>query len=260
MTEPARDAWNPDVYGRFAKERSQPFFDLVDLVEKPVRRAVDLGCATGELTRELHRRIGAEETLGIDSSPAMIEKSRPFAGGGVTIESGDLSFFSPERPFDLVFSNAAIHWVPDHAALLTRLTRAVAPRGQLAIQVPANHDHPAHRAAAEVASEEPFRSALAGHVHPRHVLAPEAYAALLVGLGYAEPLVRLHVYVHELPSRDAVVDWVRGTLLTDYQSRLSPAVFEAFVVRYRRRLAEVLPDTEPFVFTFNRILFRARKK
>src|SRR5438552_909913 len=166
MAEPDRDAWNPDVYARFARERSQPFFDLLDLVEGPVRRAVDLGCATGELTRELHRRLDAEETLGIDSSPAMIAKSAPFAGDGVTVEAGDIATFGPARPFDLVFSNAALHWVPDHSALLERLTRAVASRGQLAVQVPANHDHPAHRAAAEVAREEPFRSALGGHVHP----------------------------------------------------------------------------------------------
>ncbi|HEV8268920.1 MAG TPA: methyltransferase domain-containing protein, partial [Thermoanaerobaculia bacterium] len=96
MAEPKRDSWNPDVYARFARERSQPFFDLVDLVEKPVRRAVDLGCATGELTRELHRLVEPEETLGIDNSPAMIEKSRPFAGNGVTIELGDIASFMPE--------------------------------------------------------------------------------------------------------------------------------------------------------------------
>ncbi|HEV8267244.1 MAG TPA: methyltransferase domain-containing protein, partial [Thermoanaerobaculia bacterium] len=226
---------------------------------KPVRRAVDLGCATGELTRELHRLVEAGETLGIDNSSAMIEKSRPFAGNGVTIELGDIASFMPERPFDLVFSNAAIHWVPDHPALLARLTRAVAPGGQLAVQVPANHDHPAHRAAAEVAGEEPFRSALSGEVHPCHVLPPEAYAALLVQVGYAEPRVRLQVYVHRLPTRDAVVDWVRGTLLTHYQSRLSEVDFARFVERYRERLAEVLPDTAPFVFTFKRILFWGRR-
>jgi len=256
----SRDAWNSEQYGRFAAERRQPFLDLLALLH-PIAggHAVDLGCGTGELTRALHERLGLAETLGIDSSPAMLGRSAAFAGKGVRFVSGDIATFAPERTLDLVFSNAAIHWVPDHAGLIARLTRSLAESGQLAFQVPANFDHPSHVAAEDTAGEEPFRSALAGSAHPRNVLPPEAYSALLDRLGFSDQTVRLQVYGHHLESREEVVEWVKGSLLTDYEKRLPRELYPRFLERYRDRLFATLPDERPFFFTFKRILARASR-
>ncbi len=207
---------------------------------------------------ELHRRTGATETLGIDSSEAMLAKAQAHTGGGVRFERGDIAEFAPDERFDLVFSNAAYHWVPDHPALLARLTRAVNPGGQLAFQVPDNFDHPSHRAAQETAATEPYASALGGMPHPRNVLAPEAYAAILDRLGYAEQTVRLQVYGHRLESREGVVAWVEGSLLSDYRRRLPPDLYARFLDSYRQRLFKILPDEHPFFFTYRRILARAK--
>lgn len=254
------DTWNPDRYGRFAAERRQPFLDLLALLHPiPGGHVVDLGCGTGELTRALHERLGAAETLGIDSSAAMLGKSAAFAGKGIRFEAGDIATFAPTRSFDLVFSNAAIHWVPDHPDLIARLTRAVAPNGQFAFQVPANFDHPSHVAAEQTAGEEPFAAALQGSAHPRYVLPPEAYSALLDRLGFTDQTVRLQVYGHHLDSREEVVEWVKGSLLTDYEKRLPGELFPRFLERYRERLFEMLPDQRPFFFTFKRILVRASR-
>ena len=254
------DRWNPEQYGRFAAERRQPFLDLLALVHPiPDGRAVDLGCGTGELTRALHERLGLAETLGIDSSEAMLAKAQNVAGHGLRFERRDIAAFEPDRLFDLVFSGAALHWVPEHPRLLERLARAVAPRGQLAFQVPANFDHPSHTAAEEVAREEPFRSALGDTAHPSNVLAPETYAALLDRLGFSEQNVRLQVYGHHLASREEVVEWVKGSLLTDYEKRLPPELFARFLDRYRERLFAILPDERPFFFPFKRILARASR-
>ncbi len=254
------DAWDPATYGRFADERARPFFDLLDLVAPiPGGRAVDLGCGTGELTAELHRRTGAAETLGVDSSEAMLAKAAPHAGGGLRFERGDIAEFAPAEPFDLVFSNAAYHWLPDHPALLSRLTQAVKPGGQLAFQVPDNFGHPSHVAAEATAAEEPFARALGGTAHPRHVLAPETYASILDLLGYGEQTVRLQVYGHHLGSREDVVTWVEGSLLSEYRRRLPSELYARFVERYRERLFAMIPDERPFFFTFRRILARARR-
>jgi trans-aconitate 2-methyltransferase len=254
------DGWNPDVYARFAGERRRPFDDLLALVAPiPGGRAVDLGCGTGELTRELHQKTAARETFGIDSSAAMLAKSEPYSGGGVRFERGDIATFAPPDPFDLVFSNAALHWVPDHPALLERITAAVAPGGQLAFQVPDNFDHPSHRAAEETAAREPFRSALGGVPHPRNVLAPEAYAAILDRLGYTDQTVRLQVYGQRLPSREDVVRWVEGSLLSEYRRRLPPELYDVFVGEYREELFRRIPDERPYFFTYGRILARARR-
>jgi trans-aconitate 2-methyltransferase len=254
------DSWDPEKYARFSAERSRPFYDLLDLITPiPGGSAVDLGCGSGELTCVLHERTRAAETLGVDSSEAMLAKAAAHAGGGLRFERGNLAAFAPPEPLDLIFSNAACHWVPDHAALLARLTKAVRPGGQLAFQVPDNFDHPSHRAAEEVAAEAPFATALGGSPHPRNVLAPELYAAILDRLGYRDATVRLHVYGHHLDSREGVVAWVEGSLLSEYRRRLSAERYEQFLGRYREQLFAMVPDERPFFFTFRRILVHARR-
>ena len=257
MTE---DTWNPNQYERFQDERTQPFHDLLALVQpRPGMRVVDLGCGTGELTAVLHRRLQARETLGIDSSSAMLAKSAAHAGDGLEFEQRDVSEFTAPRAYDLVFSNACLQWLPGHENLLSRLTEAVDGGGQLAVQVPANHDHPSHTLAHEVASEAPFRDALHGYVRSNPVLEPEAYAQLLHRLGYRDQHVRLQVYSHHLSSRDDVVEWVKGTLLTDYQRRLPADLWPRYLERYRARLLPRLDDAQPYFYSFKRILFWGRR-
>ena len=254
------DAWQPDTYARFAAERRRPFFDLLDMVSPlPGGRAVDLGCGTGELTRELHLRTGAAETVGLDSSEAMLAKAAPLAEGGLRFERTDIAAFSPREEFDLVFSNAALHWVPDHPHLLARLAAALRPGGQLAFQVPDNFDHASHRAAERVAGEEPFASALGGRPHPREVRAPEAYAEILFRLGLENPFVELRVYGHPLDSGEDVVRWVEGSLLSEYRRRLPPDLYSRFIERYREVLFTMIPDERPYFFTFRRILAHGRR-
>lgn len=250
--------WNPEQYEQFRAERARPFFDLLSLVQpRDGMRVVDLGCGTGELTRELHRKLGAAETIGVDSSETMLAKCGSFAGEGLRFERADLLAFDRGAPFDLVFSNAALHWVADHAAVLERLVGLLAPGGQLAVQVPAMDAYPSHTIAAEVAGAAPFRDALDGYVRPTHVLAPSDYALLLGRLGCAEQHVRMQVYTHSLPTPAGVIEWVKGAALTAYEQRLSPELYSQFVARYRERLLETLPDERPFLFPYERILLWA---
>ena len=252
----AQDVWNPERYDRFRDERRRPFFDLLALVRpRPGMRVVDLGCGSGELTAELHRHLRAADTLGLDSSAAMLAKSDAFAADGLRFARGDIADFASGPTHDLVFSNAALHWLPAHEALFARLTAALAPGGQLAVQMPANFDHPSHTVAAEVAAEPSFRDALGGRAHAAdNVRAPEDYARILDRLGYADQHVRLQVYGPHLASREEVVAWTSGTLLTDYERRLSPDDYARFVARFRERLMPRLEDTRPYFFTFKRLL------
>jgi trans-aconitate 2-methyltransferase len=251
----AQDAWNPSQYERFRAERRQPFDDLVALVRvRPRMRVIDLGCGTGDLTAELHDRLAAVETVGLDRSPAMLERSAANPRPGLRFIAGDVGELDAAGAYDLVFSNATLQWLPDHAGLFARLVRALASGGQLAVQMPANFDHPSHATAREIASEEPFARALAGRARFPEVLAPEDYAVLLDRIGFAEQHVRLQVYAHRLAARDEVVEWIRGTGLTAYESVLSPELFAEFLARYRERLLPRLEDRRPFLYPFKRIL------
>ena len=241
--------WSPEQYARFASERKQPFTDLVSLIEpRPRMRVVDLGCGAGELTRELHEALGAEETVGIDDSETMLLKAGHFGGEMLRFEQGSIEAFVTNRPYDLIFSNAALHWIANHEQLLARLTTFLSPRGQLAVQMPHNDDHPSHSVAADVARDFGLEP------RPDHVLPVQRYAELLHRLGYARQHVRLQVYGHVLPSADDVVEWVRGALLTHYQSRLPADRFEEFLSAYRTRLRRVLGDARPFFYTYKRVL------
>jgi trans-aconitate 2-methyltransferase len=251
-------AWSVAQYERFKAERAQPFVDLLALVQPaPKPRVLDLGCGTGELTRRLHDALGASQTVGLDSSESMLAKSAAFAGGGLSFRVGRIEDFLASAQVELLFSNAALHWVPDHPALLARLAKAIAPGGQLAVQMPANFDHPSHTVAAEVSAEPPFADHVRGG-HRSAVLAPEAYARLLHEHGFAEQHVRVQVYGHVLAGPEEVVEWVKGSLLTDYQSRLPPELFVRFVARYREVLLSRLGDARPYFFTFKRLLLWAR--
>lgn len=240
--------WNPDQYERFKQERAQPFHDLLALIEhRPRMRVADLGCGTGELTRELHDHLQAEETIGVDNSETMLLKSKAFEGEMLRFERGEIDSFLADKPFDLIFSNAALHWVPDHEKLLHQFVALLSPRGQVAIQFPANDDHPSHRIAAELALEYGIKP------RPDYLLPVERYATLLHHLGFKRQHVRLQVYTHELPSSEAVVEWVRGALLTDYQSRLGDRFLE-YLEKYRSRVVAALGPVTPFLYTYNRVL------
>jgi trans-aconitate 2-methyltransferase len=262
MSSAAADVWNPEQYERFARERRQPFDELVGLLAPcPGGRVVDLGCGTGELTVELHRATGAATTLGIDSSAAMLERAP--SAEGVRFAVGDIRTFAPDEPVDVIFANAALQWVPDHVPLLANLTTLLAPRGQLAIQMPYNHDHPSHTVSAAVAREEPFASAMGGDPPPDpvalNVRTPTRYAELLHELGFVDQHVRMQVFAHVLDSTADVVEWTKGTSLTRFERALPDELYDAFVERYRERLVAELGDHQPYLYAFKRILLRARR-
>lgn len=250
------DTWNPTQYDKFQAEREKPFFDLVDMIEpRPGMRIVDLGCGTGRLTRALHERGAARETIGIDRSPKMLEQQGYDLPPSLRFEVGAIEDFPGTLgTFDLIFSNAAFHWVADHRSLLDRLARALAPGGQIAFQLPAQHDTTTHIVADELAAAEPYRSALKGWNRAQPVLGPDEYARVLYRLGFADPQVRLIVYPHVLARRDDVIEWVKGTLLTEYARHLPAEMYEAFLRDYRSQLLPRLEATEPFFYPFKRIL------
>jgi trans-aconitate 2-methyltransferase len=258
-------SWDPAQYRRFAAERAQPFHDLLDkLGDRPVRRAVDLGCGPGELTVVAAERLGVERMTGIDHSPAMLAAAAELVSERVAFEVGDISAWTSDADHDLVLAAASLQWVPDHREVLTRWVAALAPGGRLAVQVPANAHAPAHVVAARVAASDPHRAAFGPTGPPpdpvaANVLAPDEYARILHDLGCVDIDVDLHVYPHVLPSTRDVVEWVKGTTLTRFEAVMTADAYAAFLRDYEHELLDEIGDTAPCFFPFSRILFVATR-
>jgi trans-aconitate 2-methyltransferase len=258
--------WDPKQYHKFQAERSAPFFDLLALVEfRPNLKVVDLGCGTGELTRQLADALPNSNVTGIDSSSQMLDAARAasFAGANPStslrtslhFEQGDQSQLTGE--WDLIFSNAALQWSENHAELIPNLYRRLAAGGQIAVQVPSNHNHISHQIYRETASEEPFKSILNGFQRYAPVLSIDDYARLFFECGAEEILVFEKVYPHILEDSNAVVEWISGTALVPYFERLGEYK-EEFVNAIRVKMRAAIPDT-PVFYPFRRTLFSARK-
>jgi len=256
--------WDPEQYRRFATERAQAFHDLVALIEPDsIERAVDLGCGPGELTALAADRLGVGQMLGIDNSPAMLDKAAEHASATVRFENGDIAEWGSDAGVDLVLAAASLQWVSDHEKVIGRWAAALRPGGQIAIQVPANSAQPSHVVARQIAEREPYLSLFGPEGPPAdpvrdNVLEPEEYAQILYDLGFERQVVRLQVYPHVLPSSRHVVEWVRGTTLTRFEKRLDAASFASFVDDYEKQLLAVLGEHAPFFFPFRRILMWAR--
>ncbi len=255
--------WQPNQYGRYRDERSLPFYDLAGMVQpEPGMRVADLGCGTGELTAWLHEELKASETVGIDSSPVMLAESGKYTLPGMRYEQSDILDATDRyhEAFALVFSNAALQWILGHETLFAKVAGMVRPGGQLAVQMPANGWHVGHQLPAQIASEEPYASALGGWTREDPVREPEFYMDLLHDqLGFSPQRVRMEIYTHELESTRGIVEWVKGSVLSAYRERLPADLYPRFVEEYERRLIDAIGDRAPYLYPFKRILFWGRK-
>ena len=248
--------WNPEQYHKFQSERAAPFYDLLALVDaRPNLKAVDLGCGTGELTRQLADRLPNSDVTGLDSSSEMLTKAASFARGGLVFQAGDLSALSGD--WDLIFSNAALQWSANHAALIPQLFARLNPGGQIAIQAPSNHNHISHQIYRETADEEKFKSILQGFQRIAPVLTIDEYAQILFDCGAEKIVVFEKIYAHVLEDADAVVEWISGTALVPYFERLGEHKNE-FINSIREKMRAAMPGS-PVFYPFRRILFSARK-
>jgi len=260
--------WNPALYTRFEDERTRPARELLARVaaEAP-RSVVDLGCGPGNSTELLAARWPqAEEIVGVDNSPAMLDAARqrlPAARHpGVRFEAADIADWRPARPPDLIYANAALQWVGDHAALLPRLFAALAPGGTLAVQMPDNLDEPSHRLMREVAARTPWSAPIGDAAAVRErLLAADAYYDLLAA-DAAEVDVWRTAYHHPMASAQAIVDWLRATGLKPFVERLDAPLAASFLAAYRDAVDAAYPPRADGcrLLAFPRLFIVARRR
>ena len=232
--------WNPTLYRRFEDERTRPAAELLDRVPHDApARVTDLGCGPGNSTELLVARWPQAEVAGLDTSPAMLEAAAARLPGCV-FTRGDVATWQPAVPPDVVFANAVLQWVPDHATLLPRLAATLAPGGVLAVQMPDNLDEPSHVAMRDTASEAPFATHLSHAAAARtHLPKVDAYYDLLAP-GCDVDIWRT-TYHHVMDDAAAIVDWVRATGLRPFLDGLPEALRPDFLASYTRRIEAAYP-------------------
>ena len=252
-------AWNPNTYNKFKSERFEPFYDLLKLVHvRPELQVIDLGCGSGELTRKLADALPLSRILGIDSSQEMLNESGIFENERVnfsciTIEEQ----LKLDTKYDLIFSNAAIQWVDDHEALLSKIISCIKTGGQLLIQIPDQKQNISNKLLNELADQEPFKTILSGWKRTSPVLDIDAYAQILFENGSKSMTVYEKIYPLILQDSNALFDWVSGTALIPYLEKIGDENKQNFIDQYKALLQRNF-NGSPVFYPFKRIIMEAR--
>jgi trans-aconitate 2-methyltransferase len=263
MAEPRTQAiWDPAVYERYKVYRDRPALDLLLQIPRGIdpHEIWDLGCGTGEHAALLAARHATAVVHGLDSSVEMLAEAHR-RRARVDWVQGDIASFQPSTPPDLIFTNAALQWLPDAEQLFPRLVTLLAPGGVFACQIPMSHREPWHEALRAAAHEGPWAAKLA------HVQGVQASGAPGDYYRWLAPLcdsidIWTTTYLHVLEGEDPVVDWMSGTGMRPYvQALTDPAERAAFIADYSRRVAELFPKQPDgaTLFPFPRLFIVARR-
>ena len=253
-------SWNPERYLAFGDHRTRPAVDLLARVAlKSPARVADLGCGPGNSTALLVARWPDAAVMGIDNSSEMLARARA-SGIRATWVEGDIGAWMPAAQLDVLFSNAALQWLPDHARLLPRLLGQVRPGGVLAVQMPHNFGSPSHVLLREVADAGPWAGRLRPLLLGEPVGAPQLYYDLLAP-GSSGVDIWETEYLQALEGDDPVLGWMRGTALRPVLAALEAEELAAFEAEYRERLRAAYPKRADgrTLFPFRRLFIVATR-
>jgi len=253
--------WDPTVYGRFDAERARASNDLAARINCAApHRVVDLGCGSGLSTLALAQRYPDAEILGVDHSGEMLAAARRRLPHAQFLQADIAQFRDPRT--DLLFANAALHWVPRHIDVMARLMRELPAGGCLAAQMPDNEQEPSHALMREIASRPAFGDVLAAAAAQRSPLGAFADYDAALAPWCAELDIWRTVYVHRFASSDAIVAFVEGAGLKPFLEPLAPAARAEFLTQYREAIARAYP-AQPWggvLFAMPRLFIVATRK
>jgi trans-aconitate 2-methyltransferase len=231
--------WNAKLYREFEEERTRPARELLARIDLDSPSLVyDLGCGPGNSTALLRARYPSAEVIGIDTSPDML-KTATERLPDCRFEQADIAGWHPEKPPQVIYANAALHWVPDHPRLVSRLFAALAPGGVLAFQMPDNLDEPSHRLMRETAIEGAWSKGIR-EGESRPTLPLDAYYDLLAPGAVTVDVWRT-AYRHPLPSATAIVAWLSSTGLRPFLAPLSQPERQSFLRLYEQKIDQAYP-------------------
>jgi trans-aconitate 2-methyltransferase len=252
-------SWDPAQYLKFGDQRLRPAIDLLNRIDMNRPREVyDLGAGAGNVTRLLLARWPESSITGIDDSGEMLERAAA-AAPGITWQEADLATWKPARPADVIYSNAALHWVDGHDRMLPALASYLAPGGVLAVQMPRNFSARSHVSIGEAARSGPWRGVLEPLLRPDPVAEPSFYFDLLA------PRVSMldmweTEYLQVLEGEAPVKEWTKGTWLKPLLDALEEPQRSEFEACYGELVARAYPRRADgrTLFPFRRLFIVAK--
>lgn len=250
-------SWNPDLYLKFEKERTQPAIDLISRITiQDPRSIIDIGCGPGNSTSVLRNKFPGCDIEGIDNSAEMIEEAKSAHPWGTWIHA-DASEFDYTRKYDVIFSNAAFQWIPNRDKLIHRLIDSLSPAGMLAVQIPNNHNSPIRKSLSQLAESQAWSEYFSNSTEESSYKRPEFYYDLLSGL---EVDLWTTTYYHLLDSIDDIIAWYSSTGLRPYLNALPNDEARAiFTGALKDLIRDQYPDEKDgkVFFPFKRLFFTA---
>ncbi len=232
--------WDPDQYLQFDTPRERPALELLARVNHPGPTAVvDLGCGPGTVTARLARRWPEATITAVDNDEAMLNRAADVLSGAELV-AADIRTYLPATRFDVVYSNATLHWLDDHEDLFPRLMTWLRPRGVLAVQMPSPDQQPSHLALLDIASDPAWADRLLPRLRRGAVAEPAVYYDLLADLS-AKLDIWSVTYQQELTGNDPVTEWMRGSALRPLLPELGTEEQSEFLRRYSRAVAAQYP-------------------
>jgi len=253
-------AWDPAQYLKFAGPRLRPALDLLQRIDKEAPETVyDLGAGAGNVTRLIAARWPAARIVGVDSSAEMLQKAAA-ENPGILWQEADLATWRPDLPADVIYSNAALHWIEDHAPLFLALFDSLAAGGVFAVQIPRNFEAPSHTSMGDAARAGPWRARLEPLLRPAPVAEPAFYFDLL-----APHAARLDMweteYLQVLDGEHAVKEYTKSTWLAPLLAALDEPQRSQFEAAYTRLVDAAYPRRPDgrTLFPFRRMFIIATK-
>ncbi|RYX81576.1 class I SAM-dependent methyltransferase [bacterium] len=248
------NTWNAELYSdkhAFVWKLGQGVVDL--LAPQPGERILDVGCGTGELTNQI-AQSGAQ-VVGLDASASMLESARAHFPN-IEFHQGDAQNFDLGTGYDAVFTNATMHWVPDHIAVAKSVYRALKPGGRFVGEFGGRGNVRELEATLRTASIElgltPFES-------PNFYPSLREWATSLEGGDLEPTFLQLFSRPTPLEGKEGIQTWWRQFRAT-YLATLSSAEQDALLLRAEELAAPKLRDDKGWFADYIRLRFVAIKK
>ncbi len=235
---------------------------IAELEFKGGEKILDLGCGDGVLTAEMAKFVPDGFVLGIDASESMIETAqKDHAGANLRFELLDINAIDFESEFELVYSNATLHWVKDHRMLLKNVFKALKNRGAARFQFAGDGNcSNLIRILREVMSAREYESCFVEFDWPWYMPAVDEYRTLLDEVAFIEKRVWSENVDTYIASTESMIRWIDQPSLVPFlgyiaekdRRRFRDAVVE-------RMIEETIQDDGTHFETFRRINVLVRK-